>query len=788
MTVMRNCPLRHCFHPQRLVAVLPLLLFAATATAGNDAPEPNVADLDLDQLVRVRVSPFDVSTLRDSGYQATNAVTGSRVDVPINELPFAVQAFTEAFIDDQMPREVFDVARFAPGVTYRSNDFNEGSANMAIRGFAVASTPGAVQILRDGFHGPSVLDFTGIARLEVIKGPASFLYGQVAPGGIVNLISKAPESRFAGRAAIRYGSYDQVQADADFTGPLTPHLLYRVSASADRDIRYWQPYDGSHQAITTSLQWLPADTVSVGIRHQFFRKDETPLLMQKPGYSAQKGAVATVADPNLSGVDVPGLADTWNTAALADYRHSESNQVSAWADIVPSTHWHLRLAWSRLHYDVDAMWVGNLGMANNTTLLQGRRVRAQRYGNADSTYEAQALGRYQLAGYSLRLLLGVQQIDRRFDNWAAQAPNDPALGSDPIASPLPLWNLADPTSWNRLATVPRASLTDNRTDQSTDYTDRSVYAGGTVGLFDDRLLLLAGLRRTITESRTDDHVAAVQRPTIASAATTPQAGVLFRVTPSTALFASYAESFVPATNLLLNPDGSQSVPRPSEGRGWDVGIKGAWLDGRVSGTLTAFDIRNRDIVNDLALTDSNGNVRIYNVQSGEQRSQGYETDLTINAARHWQIYLSYSRMRARITEFSGNDEAILAQDPAALTGAARDNYRNVLRLHNAPLQMSAPHLFNVWARHDFARHGQPGWYVAGGLNHVRDQTLLPDSPAWSRQTYTLVNVLIGRTWTAGGRKLGFDLMGKNLRNEQYRPSQSTRSRPREFLLNLRAEF
>jgi iron complex outermembrane receptor protein len=774
--------------PQQRLATLLLLLCCTPATALADAAGRDVADLDLEDLVRVHVSPFDVSTQDDSGYRAGNAVTGSRVDVPINELPFAVQAFTEAFIDDQMPRDVFDVARYAPGVTYRSNDFNEGSANLAIRGFAVASTPGAVQILRDGFHGPSLVDFTGIARLEVIKGPASFLYGQVAPGGIVNLISKAPQPRSAGRADVRYGSYDQVQANVDLTGPLSPRLLYRFSATADRDIRYWQPYDGSHQAVTTSLQWLPAEAVSIGVRHQFYRKDEAPLLMQKPGYAAQRGVVPTAVDPNLSGVDVPGLADTWNTAALADYRHSEANQVSAWADIVPSAHWHLRLAWSRLHYDVDAMWTGNLGMANNTTLLQGRRVRAQTYENTDSSYEIQAVGRYQLAGHSLRLLLGVQQIERRFDNWAAQAPNDPSLGNDPIASPLPLWDLANPATWNRLTAIPRAALTDNRTDQRTDYTDRSLYAGGTLGLLNDRLLLLAGLRRTITESRTDDRIAAILRPTIESAATTPQAGALFQLTPSTSLFACYAESFVPPTALLRNTDGSQTIPRPSEGRGWDIGVKGAWLERRLSGTVTFFDIRNRNIINDLAFTDSDGVVRVYNVQSGEQRSSGYEADLTVMPAEHWQAYLSYSRMRARITEFSGRDDVILAQDPALLTGAARDNYRNALRLHNAPLQMSAPHLFSAWLRHDFSVGGTAGWHVAGGVNHVRDQTLLPDSPASARQTYTLVNLLVGRTWQAGRQKISLDLMGKNLGDARYRPSQSTRSRPREFLLNLRTEF
>jgi len=160
----------------------------------------DVADLDIAELVKVKVSPFDVSTFLDKGYRASNSVSGSRFDAPIRDLPFAIQAFTESFIEDQKPVNIFDIARYSPGVTYRSNDGTEGNANLAIRGFAVSATPGNVQILRDGWHGPSIFDFTNISRVEVVKGPASFLYGQVAPGGIVNVITKTPQRQFAATA------------------------------------------------------------------------------------------------------------------------------------------------------------------------------------------------------------------------------------------------------------------------------------------------------------------------------------------------------------------------------------------------------------------------------------------------------------------------------------------------------------------------------------------------------------------------------------------------------------
>lgn len=753
--------------------------------AGADPRD--VADMDIVELVKVRVSPFAVSTGLDKGYRASSSVSGSRLDTPIRDLPFAIQAFTESFIADQKPRDIFDIARYSPGVTYRSNDFNEGNANLAIRGFAASSTPGNVQILRDGFHGPSIFDFTNVARVEVVKGPASFLYGQLAPGGVVNVITKTPQPKFGGTAQAGYGSYGQYRAEADVTGPLSNTLFFRVATSWDQDSHYWKPYDARSRNFSPSLLWQPGERVSLSLKFENFSKAERPQLMQKPGYGRQRGIVPTPSDPNLQGVDVPGLPDNWNSMADVDYRQSDTRGLNALIDIKADEHWNLRAGYSRQDYEVDMLFSGNLGMANTTTFLQGRRLRRQNYTNRGETWEAEAVGQHRFGGASLRVLLGAQYVKRRFVQQAAQAPNDPALGSDPTASPLPLWDLRDPSTWNRMVPIPLSTLTANPTHSQVDYRDRSAYAGATLGLLDERLLLLAGWRHTTTENRHFDHLSQ-HADTISAHMATPQYGVLYKLGPGLSAFAAYARSFVPGAQILRRPDGTTAPAEPTRGKGYDVGLKAERADGRVSGTLTLFDLRNRNIVNDIAQTNSAGAVVIYNVQSGEQRSRGIELDTTISPTDEWQIYLSYSAMRARIVEFSGNDAAILAQDPGTLDAAGRANYKSVSLLHDARLQMSAPHLANLWSRYDFTRGGLRGAYVAGGINAVVDQTILPDGPASSRQTYTLVNALFGYAWTSGRHRLSVELMGKNLADERYRPSQSTRSRPREFALTVKASL
>jgi iron complex outermembrane receptor protein len=156
--------------------------------------------------------------------------------------------------------------------------------------------------------------------------------------------------------------------------------------------------------------------------------------------------------------------------------------------------------------------------------------------------------------------------------------------------------------------------------------------------------------------------------------------------------------------------------------------------------------------------------------------------------RNWQLYAAYSYMDARITAYTNDDAAILAQDPSTLDAAGRANYKNVAAMHNAPLQMSAPDLINVWTRYNFNPSSLKGFFVAGGANFVYHQALLPNSPLSYRQTYTLVNATVGYSWEMHKHRASVEVMGKNLADEYYRPSQSSRCRPREVLLTLTAWF
>src|SRR5690349_17956318 len=169
--------------PRRaLLAAFVLTALAARGQGGNPAAPAAASD------EVVRLSEFQVSTTADKGYRAGNSVSATRIDTPIKDLPFAISAFTPQFISDIGARDLFDVVQYAPSVTSAGREFNAGNAVYTIRGFDQSPQ-------HDGFVGEAYIDTTSVERVEVVKGPASLLYGQVAPGGTVNYITKRPASK-----------------------------------------------------------------------------------------------------------------------------------------------------------------------------------------------------------------------------------------------------------------------------------------------------------------------------------------------------------------------------------------------------------------------------------------------------------------------------------------------------------------------------------------------------------------------------------------------------------------
>lgn len=201
---------------------------------------------------------------QEEGYQVPNATTGTRTDTPLRDIPQSIQVIPEQVLSDQKVIRLQDALRNVSGVREGNTSGNSGDA-FIIRGFEQEA------ILRNGFRdntsNSSFRDTANLERIEVLKGPASVLYGTLEPGGIINLNTKQPLSEPFYWVELEVGNRSYVRPNIDLSGPLNSDgtLLYRLNAayeSAD-DFRNFDQ-DIERFFISPVFTWKISDSLPFG--------------------------------------------------------------------------------------------------------------------------------------------------------------------------------------------------------------------------------------------------------------------------------------------------------------------------------------------------------------------------------------------------------------------------------------------------------------------------------------------------------------------------------------------
>jgi iron complex outermembrane receptor protein len=222
----------------------------------------------------VVLSPFVVTTSKDKGYRATNTTSGTRLDTAIKDLPMPIEVITEQFIRDIGANDLRETLRYSAGIQLQTqNDWGvpsgyasavpgrinnpEGSTATAdqskvkIRGFLTDST------LRDGFRRQNATDSVNLARVEVIRGPSALLYGVGNFGGVVNYLVKTPHDRVGGEFSVEAGSYNFLRSTFDYNTPLGDKVGFRINGAVQATDDYTEHANEEHFFIAPIVVWKP---------------------------------------------------------------------------------------------------------------------------------------------------------------------------------------------------------------------------------------------------------------------------------------------------------------------------------------------------------------------------------------------------------------------------------------------------------------------------------------------------------------------------------------------------
>ncbi|MBL9203351.1 MAG: TonB-dependent receptor [Opitutaceae bacterium] len=777
-----------------LFAALALTAAAVHAQAPATAPSGDV----------IRLSEFQVSTSADKGYRAGNSVSATRIDTPIKELPFAISAFTSQFIADIGARDLFDVVQYAPSVTSAGREFNAGNSVYTIRGFDQSPQ-------HNGFVGEGYVDTASIERVEVVKGPSSLLYGQVAPGGTVNYITKRPGAKPFTAVGAQIGTHNFWRTSLDVNQPLAGKtLLFRFNGTFENGLEYITPGEQRTTVLAPVITWRITDRVALTLDYQWFSRRETPPQAHiKPnievvGLPPASGILSAtgVLINSLDNTD-PGFLSAYpfsrkfSYVSNNDHRFSDYESLNAELTAKLSDNWGARanfnwnkrrtaqkltglgavsittptsyypagatLPISAANYLIAARayaadLLANPNLALNAPQAQlGRRKRLQEDFGHGKASQVEFAGNYKLDGVKLKPLVGA------FYN---QSRGYGRLRQSPTADFFPVWDIKNPATWNYTTDFDPVTLPFSTNNRSVTR-NAAGYAVLNASLLGDRLNAIVGARYNKASGSTDNFLnPATSLAKVSNKRTTPQLGLGFKATGDLMFYGSYSESFVLNTAALTRENVPVGPANPTTSKGYELGVKTDFLGGRVSSTIAFFQIDQIDRVlrfnsfNALGVTVTNS------LQGTLDRSNGVEAEITWSPKDNWQVYLSGAMNDIRVKRVPRGMEAYLGSHPEATVKA----------------------LFNLWTRYSFTTGDLKGLWIGGGFNHTGRKAQRTNNPKLFLPAETLWNSAVGYDWKWENRPMTATINWQNMEDIEYFPANQQRGMPGRAVLSLTARY
>ncbi|MGR4972415.1 TonB-dependent siderophore receptor [Pseudomonas sp. LARHCG127] len=620
---------------------------------------------------------------QDEGYTTSQASTASKSDVPIKEEAQSINVVTQQTLADYQVRSLADAMKFVSGVS-QGNTLGGSRDSLVKRGFG---TNDDGSILRDGVRSNLGHNFSATTdRVEVLKGPASMLYGALEPGGLINVISKKPE--YTQSTTLSGSAYSEGGGTMalDTTGPLgDTGLAYRLIAERGHE-DYWRNYGVNESTLVApSLAWT-GERASLNLSYEY-NEYSNPFdrgTVFKNGHPVDIDYDKRLDEPWAKSV---GIRET--ATARFEYELSEA--------------WKTRVTygWNNDRY--------SLSIAQPVTLtgnLLSRRANGAHYDDETRYASWDFMGKQELFGQRHDLLVGIDnQVSDQFRGKTYRGKVQPGFD---VTSPV-YGNLPEPSL---------VSSTDS--DLRNQLNSSSVYLKDNWHL-DDRWILVLGGRYQHYDQYSDQGLGGdydVNRDDNGDAFV-PFLGLVYKASDTLSLYGNYSRSFKP--NDVVDKD--RRTFQPEEGRSYEIGAKYDPLPG-LNINLALFDIIKKNVVT---------TVDDVSEAAGKVGSQGLELDITGRLADRWDLIGTYAYTHTEILDDPKDEGHRLPDAPKHTASLYLSHHLNV------------PAEFGAWHAGAGARYvGERAANKANDLwlssYTVADAFLRWESPVFGHKTSLQLNV------------------------------------------------
>jgi len=596
---------------------------------------------------------------KTSGGRVVDASIG-KLDAPLHETPRSVTVIGSDQLRERNVRTVAQSLSMVPGV-FTNGTNGSGGYHYKARGYhmppSVYLVDGFAGVRAGGDYSPSLF---GIDRVVFVRGPAGLTYGALSvPGGMVNLITKAPQERELRRVDLRLGPWSASSVgfgsaaswglDADLAGKVSAdgRLTYRAVANWENLSGFTADTRDSSRRFLGSLLWKIDPEGRYSLR---------PVVQWD--WTARSAGASTVISPSSSLATNDGsVALEQDDLTSVDVNHSaggrRDEQFTLGADFTarPLEGWTARAAYRWLSYDTDvnqwspvASTLRQLDPNDPRSWVISRQQTKSRTGRFSHAFDG-------------NLQWDVGGVDAFVRNVATVGLNGRRSGTDrsvsatgKVQSPINVYTGRTTEALRDSALVLAPAFL-------TESTAWNLYLMDQVALWSNRLILSGGLAWAGESLDRDYRRTGIVADTVKglsdiladrSGGPIPSAGILFQVLPELAVYGSYATSFSLPNGEYEDRQGRTGGFDPSTGENLEAGVK---LDlDRVSTTVSVFRLRQKGVLVQSLPTDLNANGRQYYVQSDDdgRESFGVELQLETEPLPGWNASVAGAWIDARV--------------------------------------------------------------------------------------------------------------------------------------------
>jgi iron complex outermembrane receptor protein len=558
-----------------------------------------------------------VVTGERDGYRVPNASTATRTDTPLRDIPQSIQVVPRQVLEDQQVTDLQDITRNVSGV-FQSNTFGGTLDRFQIRGFD------SDVFLRDGFRDPTfrIRETANIERVEVLKGPASVLYGTLEPGGIINIVTKQPLSQPFYSFKTSFGSFSLIEPTLDISGPLNNSntVRYRLNALYENRAVFRNFDQRVKRFFVSPVLSLDIDHRTKLLLNFEYLNDERPF---------DRGLVA-IGDrvANIPFSRILGEPD--------DFAFTESVIASYRLEHRFSENWKFRNEFRYSSLNSQSINARPVSLDEETGIL------SRAWGNNSGFDQSFALqtnieGKFKTGEIEHTLLFGIDlfRLDESSDNRFDFINGAPSID---IFNPQ-YRTVTRPTREQLPEFAKFGTLTDSL----------GIYLQDQISISEKFKVLLGGRFDIVSQKASSNFFfsgfvsegESQQRDTAFS----PRIGILYRPVDPVSFYASYSRSFTPNSAT----DEAGELLDPERGTQFEVGVRGELLNGKLVANLAAFHLTKTNIATFVPPTFS------FAEPIGKIRSRGIELDISGEISKGWNVIASYSHTDAKVIEDGGSE-------------------------------------------------------------------------------------------------------------------------------------